>query len=105
MPLKLYGKTKVLDTYAFLDEGSSLTMLEDEIADQLELTGTPESLCLKWTADTVRVEPKSKRVSLKLSAAASNGQRYKIKDVFACSKCFDNKFVAIYCKIVYNLDF
>lgn len=59
VPVTLFGKDREVKTYAFLDEGSSLTMLDESIATQLELKGTPDRLCLKWTADTTREDADS----------------------------------------------
>ena len=63
IPIKLYGKGTMVETYAFLDDGSSLTIMEDDLANELQLKGFPEELCLKWTGDTVGTESNSKRVS------------------------------------------
>lgn len=81
VPVTLYGKTKSVQTYAFLDEGSSLTLLEQSIATELELDGTPDHLCLKWTAETTREEPNSQRVSLQISARCSQSRKYRMGDV------------------------
>lgn len=85
VPVTLHGKLKSLHTYAFLDEGSSLTMIEDATAEELGLEGTPESLCLKWTADMVREESKSRRVSLKISGR-ENDRQFQLSDVRTVSK-------------------
>lgn len=80
VPVTLYGKQKSLQTYAFLDEGSSLTMIEQSAAAELGLDGTPERLCLKWTADVFREEEESRRVSLKISSREKD-HAYPLLDV------------------------
>lgn len=79
VPITLYGERKSVDTFAFLDEGSSLTLLEQDLADQLELNGIAERLCLKWTADTVRTEEGSCRVVFDISEKG-NSKRYRISN-------------------------
>lgn len=63
----LQNKGISIQTFAFLDEESSLTLLEEDIANQLQLDGIPDSLCLKWTGDTVRIEKHSQRISFEIS--------------------------------------
>lgn len=54
-------------------------MLDEAVAATLELDGTPENLCLKWT--TVRVEQGSRRVSLQIAGVAAGSTRYPLRDV------------------------
>ena len=68
VPVKLHGPNTILEIFASLDEGSSLTLIEEELANDLNLTGTSTSLCLKWTGDMVRTEEESRRVSLEISS-------------------------------------
>ena len=81
IPVVLYGKTSSISTFAFLDDGSSVTMVEEEVADELGLSGSPDPLCLKWTGDTVRVEQNSRRVSMEISASAVNSKKYQLQNV------------------------
>lgn len=67
IPVKLYGPKGELDTYAFLDEGSSLTLMEASIAQQLGLKGTLSPLCLKWTGNTTKTEESSHEVAVQIS--------------------------------------
>ena len=53
VPIKLYGHGTSVHKYAFIDEGSSITLIEDDLAKKLKINGTPQQLCLKWTSDTV----------------------------------------------------
>lgn len=40
-----------VETFAFLDDGSSVTFFEHSFADIFCLIGTLELFCLKWTAE------------------------------------------------------
>ena len=80
VPVTLYNGTNKVDTYAFMDEGSSVTLIEGHLANQLQLAGPRELLCLKWTGDISREEENSRRVNVEVSSRASN-RRYSLKDV------------------------
>ncbi|XP_055847134.1 uncharacterized protein LOC129912762 [Episyrphus balteatus] len=81
VPIRIYGKDDLfVDTYAFLDDGSSLSMVEEELFNELGLDGHPEQLTLQWTKGVSRLED-SHRTSLAVSAV--NGRkRYVLKNVY-----------------------
>ncbi|XP_065356442.1 uncharacterized protein LOC135950842 [Calliphora vicina] len=59
LPIRLYWNGGSLTTFAFLDEGSSVTLIEQSLFDKLGLTGKQEPLELRWTGDTTRSENNS----------------------------------------------
>ncbi|XP_053699101.1 uncharacterized protein LOC128746075 [Sabethes cyaneus] len=65
IPVMLYGPEKVVRTYAFIDDGSELTLMEQSLADELGIKGPKKQLCLKWTGRTCKVENESQQ-SLKI---------------------------------------
>ena len=62
---------------AFLDEGSSLTLVETLLAQQLGLEGVRNPLELCWTGNYSRREESSLRVQLEISARGGE-RRYSI---------------------------
>lgn len=79
VPVTLYGPRATVDTYAFLDDGSSLTLIEDSLVEQLGMEGRNEPLCLRWTGNMTRVESNSRVVQLVISGAA--GKKFQVDDV------------------------
>ncbi|XP_065073508.1 uncharacterized protein LOC135697661 [Ochlerotatus camptorhynchus] len=67
LPVTLYGNGKSVDVYAFLDDGSSSTMLEAEVANVLGVKGPSEPLCLCWTGSVKRIENGSQRIQITIS--------------------------------------
>lgn len=53
-PVKPYGKETQISTFAFFDESSELTLMDADIADQLNIVGEVRPLCLTWTANIER---------------------------------------------------
>ncbi|XP_055604552.1 uncharacterized protein LOC129752799 [Uranotaenia lowii] len=80
LPVEIhYGEEKI-ETYAFLDDGSSATMIESWIPDKLGVTGKVDPLWLSWTGDISREEKKSERISLWISAQGSD-KMFKMDNV------------------------
>ncbi|XP_055590561.1 uncharacterized protein LOC129742655 [Uranotaenia lowii] len=76
VPVKLYGKHETLDTFAFLDEGSDLTLIERNVATTLGIRGSPQALCLRWTGSMTRTEKNSERITMEISGN-QNAKRYR----------------------------
>lgn len=70
VPVKLYGPYSSIETFAFLDDGSGLTLIDQEISDQLAIPGIKQPLCLTWTGNTSRLEEDSQVVSISISSLA-----------------------------------
>ncbi|XP_055622973.1 uncharacterized protein LOC129766466 [Toxorhynchites rutilus septentrionalis] len=67
LPVTLFGNGATVNTYVFLDDGSSSTLLEEEIAAQLGISGEPDVLWLSWTGKIGRQEKASQRVSIQIA--------------------------------------
>ncbi|XP_062557970.1 uncharacterized protein LOC134222838 [Armigeres subalbatus] len=50
LPVTLYGKNGSVNTFAFLDDGSSATLVEQTLANELGVSGSAHSLCIHWTS-------------------------------------------------------
>lgn len=59
VPVTIYGRGKQIKTFAFLDDGSSATLIEQGLLKELGLKGTPYPLCLDWTGGQRREENES----------------------------------------------
>ncbi|XP_075157822.1 uncharacterized protein LOC142231088 [Haematobia irritans] len=81
VPVTIYGKSQSLNTFALIDEGSSCTLIENELAMQLELSGPKEELCLQWTGDITQIDDSSRIVSLKISSQSEQGNKMEMRNV------------------------
>ena len=81
VPVLIHGPSKVIRTYAFIDDGSELTLMEHSLAEELGIRGPRSSLCLKWTGGTNRVEDKSQKVDVEISAIGFDSRRHQMKNV------------------------
>ncbi|XP_055914028.1 uncharacterized protein LOC129947476 [Eupeodes corollae] len=81
VPVILYGNGSQIKTFAFLDDGSSLTLMDEELATQLNMKGKPQPLCLKWTGNTNRYENQSQLLTLRISSTVHDAKIYALSDV------------------------
>ncbi|XP_062712397.1 uncharacterized protein LOC134289829 [Aedes albopictus] len=65
--------------FAFIDEGSQITMLEERIAKELGISGPRKPLTLQWTGNVRRNELRSEEVSLEISGKHSE-TRYDLQN-------------------------
>ena len=68
-----------LDKDALLDEGSTVTLVDSKLADQVGADGKEEPLNLRWMNDDGHQRCKSKRISLEIFGV--NGEVHKMVDV------------------------
>ncbi|XP_065074000.1 uncharacterized protein LOC135698068 [Ochlerotatus camptorhynchus] len=81
LPVVLYGNKRAIRTYAFLDEGSALTLLDQELANELQLDGTVSPLCLRWTGGTERHEADSRIYNLHIGGVKNESKKFLLSDV------------------------
>lgn len=76
VPVELHNQDRSIRTYALLDEGSSVTLMDATLADQLGLDGPQSDLNLKWIGSQ-KTTQKSATVSLEVSGLHGS-ERYPI---------------------------
>ncbi|XP_055623324.1 uncharacterized protein LOC129766751 [Toxorhynchites rutilus septentrionalis] len=81
IPVTLYGEKGQINTHAFLDDGSSVTLVEQAIVDSLGVEGKTESLCIQWTGGINKTFSGVQRVKMNISGVGSSKQ-FDISDVY-----------------------
>ncbi|XP_037932729.1 uncharacterized protein LOC119667505 [Teleopsis dalmanni] len=81
LPVTLYGTKRTINTYALMDDGSTLTLIEASLADELGNDGIQDALCINWTGNISRQENNSKRLNLQISANAPQAKKFPLKNV------------------------
>ncbi|XP_062713212.1 uncharacterized protein LOC134290169 [Aedes albopictus] len=85
IPVTLHGNNRSVSVYAFLDDGSEKTLVDEDVVKQLGVVGEMQPLCLQWTANVKRTEANSQRVTLEI-AGHSSLSRHSLTDVRTVSK-------------------
>ncbi|XP_055603799.1 uncharacterized protein LOC129752034 [Uranotaenia lowii] len=84
VPVVLYGPNRKINTFAFLDDGSSLTLMESSLASELGVSGKVEPLCLRWTGNKTRQE-NSENITIEISGVNEMHKRYRLPEVLTVS--------------------
>ncbi|XP_062714110.1 uncharacterized protein LOC134290901 [Aedes albopictus] len=85
IPVTLYGPRKAVTTFAFLDDGSQLTLIDEELTRELGVDGRSVPLCITWTGNVSRMEENSKQLRLDISGV-DKGKRLNLDDVRTVKK-------------------
>lgn len=86
LPVKVYNQEKFIEVLAFIDEGSSTTLIESDILSMIDVEGEMSPLCLKWTGEICRTEYDSQKLfGLEISAINST-ERFLLQMVRSVSK-------------------
>ncbi|XP_058816851.1 uncharacterized protein LOC131680146 [Topomyia yanbarensis] len=80
IPVAISGPRATIETFAFLDDGSDLSLIENDLVEQLGIDGRTTPLCLKWTGNVTRVESDSKQVRITIRGASS-AKQFTIDDI------------------------
>ncbi|XP_062556741.1 uncharacterized protein LOC134221566 [Armigeres subalbatus] len=86
LPVALSAPSTTIYTYAFLDEGSGATLIDQDLADELQLDGTPSPICLRWTGGTERCEKNSCIVRLQVAGRQKGAEKFTLEDVQTVSE-------------------
>ncbi|XP_058467108.1 uncharacterized protein LOC131440034 [Malaya genurostris] len=79
IPVMLYGRDAGRTIFAFIDEGSSVSLLEENVAKTLGVKGETEPLTLQWTGNMTRNELRSQLVKIEIAGVGSASQRKHIQ--------------------------
>lgn len=69
LPITVYGPNGQFETYALLDEGSAITIIDERLSEHLGLKGPHESLNVKWIGQHVTSQS-SQVVEIEISGAS-----------------------------------
>ncbi|KAH8339623.1 hypothetical protein KR067_011866 [Drosophila pandora] len=72
IPVKLRNGGRMIEIYAFLDEGSSVTLVDASVFQRLGIQGQAAPMSLQWTAETTRIESESVKASVQISEINSD---------------------------------
>ena len=64
LPVRLSGSAGYFDTYAMLDEGSSVPLIDKTVANILGAAGQQDSLVMRWTDSTQHQFLKFQRINI-----------------------------------------
>lgn len=81
VPVNISGPKGQMSIVAFLDEGSTVSMIDSELAAAIGVEGPVSPLCCMWTGGISRDDKNSQKVSIELSRPDSNKAPFKLTGV------------------------
>lgn len=81
LPVILRHNGKEVETYVLLDDASTITLIDEEFADSLDLTGPKQSLCLQWTNEDVTHHENDSRIVSFTIKGKNNGSYFQLRHV------------------------
>ena len=81
LPVTLYNNGRSIEVFAMLDDGSNVTLVDEDVCQTLGLKGEQNTLCLRWTSDMTRQEDSSMCVNMLISGSYPNAKRYELNNV------------------------
>lgn len=81
IPVVLTGPNMTFSTFALLDEASTVSLIETEIATKLGLDGPVQPLKIQWTNDQYNEQSQSQTVSLSIKGIQSGCVNHSLYDV------------------------
>ncbi|XP_041773788.1 uncharacterized protein LOC121594522 [Anopheles merus] len=79
VPITVRNGSVAMKTFAFLDAGSSLTLMEEDLANKLGLQGRQYPLTMTWTQNLTVEQDTSRRVQLTI--VNDQGKEFLLKEV------------------------
>ena len=79
VPITIRNGSVAMKTFAFLDAGSSLPLIEEDLANKLGLQGRQDPLTMTWTQTLTVEQDTSRRVQLTI--ANDQGKEFLLKEV------------------------
>lgn len=80
IPVSVTCNNKSMNTYALLDDASTVTLIDQNLADYLELDGLRQHLCIQWTNNQTKEQVDSRTVSFTISAG-NGGKEFQLRHV------------------------
>lgn len=77
----LKGPTKTMIVPAFFDDGSTATMIDEDLANDLGLEGNISPITYRWTNDIVRTDNESRMVKVCVTSTNRNSKFYSLNNV------------------------
>ncbi|XP_029720702.2 uncharacterized protein LOC109401448 [Aedes albopictus] len=79
--VRIRSHGKVQDVFALFDEGSSLSMIDSELADQMELSGPVSPVTYRWTNGILHNDSESKILSFQISGPSEQAKWYELDNM------------------------
>lgn len=77
--VKLFSVNRSIQTYAFIDEGSTTLLIDQRVCEKLNIKDNPNGLCLLWSGGFRRTKRNSQEVIVQISSMNNISIQYGMK--------------------------
>lgn len=81
VPVQIEGSKAIIDTYALLDDGSTVTLIDDSVADRIGARGPVDPLRIQTVNSQRTAETASRRVNFKIKGASGFNDKIEARTV------------------------
>ena len=81
LPIKIYLRGIEVLSYAFIDDGANVSMIDHDFAKTLGLSGKRQNLEIQWLNEK-RIRNESEVVELTISGVQENAERFSLANLF-----------------------
>jgi hypothetical protein len=103
IPVRVRGPKAELQVYALCDEGSTVSLIDQEVAEQLGLEGKVKPLCMQFVGKDTKSLQSSRAVQLKMSGVSMGSKEFTVSGIrtveglgLAAQSLSPNKLCAAY---------
>jgi hypothetical protein len=81
IPVRVKGPKAELQVYALCDEGSTVSLIDQEVAEQLGLEGKVQPLCMQFVGKDTKSLQSSRAVQLKMSGVSMGSKEFTVSGI------------------------
>lgn len=81
IPIRIKSKSHVKDTFAIIDSGSGISLIDATLADEMNLHGLKDKLIVEWTDNTQKIIEDSEIITTMISGPSNTNYTVTLRTI------------------------